>query len=73
MSLNITTSFYPEGSHRFLDHERGVNAPLNGKNDTLRAEVTEEGYCIEYRESKMQHFERLGTWIEQKPARISGP
>ena len=40
-------------NHRFLDHERGPNAPLNGQNLNLRAAVTQDGYCIEYRETKV--------------------
>ena len=42
--------------HRFLDHERPLDAPLDGKNLTARADVTHDGYCIEYRESLYGHY-----------------
>ena len=41
--------------HRFLDHDRGTNPPLDGKDETLRAAKTKDGYCIEYRESALEH------------------
>ena len=44
-------SSFGNSSHRFLDHKRGPDAPLDGKNLTLRAAVTPDGYCVEHRET----------------------
>ena len=33
---------------------------MDGKNQTMRAFVTEDGYCVEYRESLKEHAARLG-------------
>ena len=57
--------------HRFLDHTRGPDAPLDGKNLTLRAAVTPDGYCVEYRETLFQHFMRVALWFAKQPYRIS--
>ena len=59
-------------NRRFLDHTRGPDAPLDGKNITLRAKVDADGYCIEYRESLRQHFMRIGNFLNNKPMPISG-
>ena len=58
--------------HRFLDHTRPIDAPFDGKNLTLRANVTPDGYCVEYRESLWQHFLRVGAWLNAKPMKITG-
>ena len=45
---------------RFLSHDRGSDAPLDGENLDARAAVDENGFCIEYRETKLAHVKRLG-------------
>ena len=59
--------------HRFLDHERPIDAPLDGKNLTARADVTPDGYCVEYRESLKGHFNRVGQLLhnERVPRLVS--
>ena len=52
--------------HRFLDHDRPLDAPQDGRNTTLRAAETPQGYCIEYRESLYGHFQRLGLLLDNK-------
>ena len=49
--------------HRFLDHERVKDAPLDGKKIERRADVDKNGYCIEYRESLKQHVDRIGAFL----------
>ena len=34
--------------------------------------MTDDGYCVEYRESLLQHFARLGSFFDRKPMPISG-
>ena len=57
------TTSSEKSKHRFLDHMRGPDAPLDGKNLTLRAATTPDGYCIEHRETLRQHFLRIGNWL----------
>ena len=47
--------------HRFLSHNRGANAPLDGEDDSLRALTDDNGYCIEYRETKEDHMMRIAN------------
>ena len=51
--------------HRFLSHNRGADAPLDGDDLELRAAVDDNGYCIEYRETKLQHTKRLGLIMRE--------
>ena len=57
---------YNQQSERFLEHSRSPSAVQNG-DKSLRADVTKDGYCIEYRESLFDHYWRLGKWMNQKP------
>ena len=69
MLLTATTA---SSVKRFLDHDRPVDAPLDGKDLEARAAETKDGYCIEYRESLLSHFERIGNFMEPEPKPISG-
>ena len=59
-------------SRRFLDHDRPADAPLDGKDLSLRAAKTNDGYCIEYRETLKAHFDRIGAFLEPEPKPITG-
>ena len=57
-----------DSEHRFLSHNRkslGVGAVLDGKNNELRAATDADGYCIEYRETKQQHVQRIGLVMRE--------
>ena len=59
---NVATQLYG----RYLDHGRPISAPRNGPAGQ-RAGKTEEGYCIEYRESLKEHYDRYMAIWETKP------
>lgn len=44
---------------------------LTGKDDTLRAPKTAAGFCIQFRESLYEHFNRLGRLFERDPPLLS--
>ena len=56
---------------RQLDHKLRGEALLTGKDDTLRAGVTDTGFCIQYRESLFEHFDRIGRLFEKEPPILS--
>ena len=49
-----------------MDHARSAEAPQNGPVGN-KAAVTAQGYCIEYREKLLDHFERYGLVWKEKP------
>ena len=51
---------------RFLDHAIPPDAPLTGHSGN-KAAVTKDGYCIEYRETLKEHYERYMRIWEKKP------
>ena len=38
----------------------------------MRAAKTKDGYCIEYRETLKEHFDRIGDFLEPEPKKITG-
>ena len=48
---NVFPSTENGSQHRILSHTKPIGAPLDGKNETLRAAEDAQGYCIEYRET----------------------
>ena len=62
----MSFSSYILQSHRFLDHARSPDAPQDGPN-TGKAAVTKEGFCIEYRESLQNHFDRYAAVWKKEP------
>ena len=54
-----------------MDHKLRGEALLTGKDDTLRAGVTDTGFCIQYRESLFEHFDRIGRLFEKEPPILS--
>lgn len=55
------------GRGRRLDHTLKGEELLTGKDDTLRAAKTNSGFCIQYRETLYEHFNRLGRLFEAEP------
>ena len=63
--------FLELSSHRNLDHKLNEEDKLSGKNNELRASVTSSGFCIEYRETLQQHYERVGKLYAREPPLLS--
>lgn len=60
------------GEHgRQLDHNLDDVEKLTGTDNTLRAGKTSSGFCIEYRESLFEHFDRIGRLFEKEPPLLS--
>lgn len=65
-----TPSYY----HRELSHNTNPNV-LNGHKTNLRARRDKKGYCIKYKESQWQHFNRITDRLDAKknPNYKAGP
>jgi len=65
VSIDHQDKFLSKG--RQLDHKIPDDERLTGADNTRRAGKTSTGFCIQYRETLFEHFDRIGSLFEKEP------